>query len=274
GVSTRAAAESAARAGFDVTAIDAFADADQHPAVRAISIPRPFTAHAAAAAASGIECDAVAYLANFENHPDAVRALSVDRTLWGNSPEVLHKVRDPQGLTRALRDRGIAAPAVRCPSAASHSHEAHKRQHEVPVDTEWLVKPLASGGGHGVRPWREGERVPNGCYLQQRIDGVPGAIAFVAARGRAVLLGVCRQLIGEPAFGAAGYRYCGSILNIAVEPPLVRAVSAIAETVSDESDLVGVNGIDFVAHSGEPYAIEVNPRWTASMEVVERAYDL
>src|SRR4030095_5614913 len=42
GVSTRAAAESAARAGFRVTSIDAFADLDQHPSVRALSMTRDF----------------------------------------------------------------------------------------------------------------------------------------------------------------------------------------------------------------------------------------
>src|SRR5262249_49843818 len=35
---------------------------------------------------------------------------------------------------------------------------------------------------------------------------------------------------------------------------------------------VGVNGIDFVARDGVPHAIEVNPRWCASMELVERAH--
>ncbi len=38
--------------------------------------------------------------------------------------------------------------------------------------------------------------------------------------------------------------------------------------------MVGLNGIDFVARDGVPYAIEVNPRWCASMELVERAYGL
>ena len=38
--------------------------------------------------------------------------------------------------------------------------------------------------------------------------------------------------------------------------------------------MVGVNGIDFVARDGSAYAIEVNPRWSASMELVERAYGL
>src|SRR5207249_1071931 len=66
GVSTRAAAESAARAGLAVTALDAFADVDQHPAVHASTLPGSFSARSAANAARTVECDAVAYLANFE----------------------------------------------------------------------------------------------------------------------------------------------------------------------------------------------------------------
>src|SRR5262249_42024191 len=49
-------------------------------------------------------------------------------------------------------------------------------------------------------------------------------------------------------------------------------VSALASVVAGEFGLVGVNGIDFVARDGVPYLIEVNPRWTASMELVEHAY--
>jgi predicted ATP-grasp superfamily ATP-dependent carboligase len=112
------------------------------------------------------------------------------------------------------------------------------------------------------------------------VDGTPGSVAFVAAGGRAVPIGVSRQLVGEEAFGAAGYRYCGNILappgdaQFARDETLVHAACALARVVVAEFDLVGVNGIDFVESSGVPYAIEVNPRWSASMELVERAYDL
>src|SRR6187549_3175210 len=89
GISTRAAAESAARAGFAVTAIDAFADLDQHAGVRSLSLRRDLgaavSAHAAARTARSIACDAVAYLSSFENHPRAVRALGAGRVLWGNA---------------------------------------------------------------------------------------------------------------------------------------------------------------------------------------------
>jgi predicted ATP-grasp superfamily ATP-dependent carboligase len=39
-----------------------------------------------------------------------------------------------------------------------------------------------------------------------------------------------------------------------------------------EFDLVGVNCIDFIARDGIAMPIEINPRWSASMELVERAH--
>ena len=265
GVSTRAAAESAARAGFSVTALDAFADADQHQAVRALSLRRDFGARfsprAAVRAARTLDYDVVAYLSSFENHPDAVRALAERGALWGNDAAALARVRDPLGLSRALRRRGLAAPATRA-SAPRH----------VPgggAPGRWLLKPRASGGGHGVRPYRGGD-VGRRSYLQERIKGVAGSVVFVAAGGRAAVLGVSRQLVGEAAFGATGFRYCGSVLG-AFDDALAGAAAVLAAAVAEEYGLVGVNGVDFVARDGVPHAVEVNPRWSASMELVERA---
>jgi predicted ATP-grasp superfamily ATP-dependent carboligase len=263
GASTRAAAESAARAGFAVTTIDGYADLDQHPHVRALSMPRdfsrPFTAHAAARASRTIACDAVVYLSSFENHPRAVRALADGRALWGNPPEVLARVRNPLLAADAMRARGLPAPAVRLGPERSPTTDANA----------WMLKPIRSGGGQRVRRWA-GDRVPRGHYLQERIDGVTGSVVFVAARGRAVPLGVSRQLIGDPVFGAGGYRYCGSLVS-AFDDALVRVACALADAAAAEFDLLGVNGIDFVAVAGTPYPIEINPRWSSSMELVERA---
>jgi uncharacterized protein len=285
GISTRAAAESAARAGFAVTAIDAFGDLDQHSAVRALSLPRDFgtavTARALAQAARTIECDAVVYLSNFENHPGAVSVLAAGRELWGNAPAVLQRVRDPALLARTLRRRGCAAATVREQVASKPPIDIARDPPEIlEAPDNWLVKPLASGGGHGIRPWRRGIRLPRGHYRQQLVEGTPGSVVFVAAGGRAVPLGVSRQLVGEHAFGAAGYRYCGSILGaagdaqFANDEALVRAAHALAGAVAAEFGVVGVNGVDFVARDGVPSAIEVNPRWSASMELVERVYGL
>jgi len=268
GVSTRAAAESAAKAGFDVIALDAFGDIDQHPAVRSVTLPRrgdlPFSAYDAAQAVRDVAADAAAYLSPFENHPGAVDELGSGRTLWGNPPEVLRRVRDPFVVAGSLRRRGFAAPITR-----------------VDVTSEagaWLIKPFRSGGGHGVRLWETGTRVARGFYVQERIDGVPASIVFVAANGRAVPLGISRQLAGDPAFGASGYRYCGSILASAADDVLTDAVSdrmtALACEAAAQFGLIGLNGIDCVIRDGTPYAIEINPRWCSSMELVERHYGM
>src|SRR5262245_15075940 len=128
GVSTRAAADSAARAGFDVTAIDGYADRDQHPAVRAIALTRhlggEYTAAHAAAAGAAIDCDAVAYLSNFENNPSTVAALTGSRTLWGNPPAVLRRVRDPFVVADVFDAAGLSTPRLLNPSNLSNPSNA------------------------------------------------------------------------------------------------------------------------------------------------------
>jgi hypothetical protein len=265
GVSTRAAAESAARAGFRVTAIDGYADLDQHPSVRALSmrrdVGRSATARGIARAAAPIECDGVVYLSPFENHPRAVATLGLGRALWGNSPEVLRRVRNPLLLAATLRKHGLAAPNVRL---------------NDPNDpNDWIAKPLRSGGGQRVSRWAGGQ-VRRGYYLQERIDGTPASVVLVAAPGRAVPLGVSRQLVGDPAFGARPYRYCGNIIAHLEDrqfdggAALVEEACALARVVAAEFGLTGVNGIDFLARGAVPHAIEVNPRWSGAVEVLER----
>jgi predicted ATP-grasp superfamily ATP-dependent carboligase len=265
-------AESAAVAGYAVCSLDAFGDLDQHPAVRAVSLPRdvgvPFTVDAVVRAAGRIETDVVAYLSPFENHPGAVERLARGRTLWGNGASVLRRVRRPGVVSRPA---GVSSP------------------------DRWLVKPRASGGGHGIEWWSPGNPVPAGSHVEPFIDGEPGSIVFVAA-GRAIVpLGLTRQLVGDAAFGATGFRYCGSILHVIPsaardrlgvipsaardrDPPdrglsqLFDSALHVARGVVTEFDLVGVNCIDFIARDGIAMPIEINPRWSASMELVERAH--
>ena len=277
GVSTRAAADSAARAGYAVTSLDAYGDLDQHPSVRMVCLPRdvgvPFTPHAAARAARDESADSVAYLSSFENHPRAVEVLATGRALWGNPPEVLRRVRDPFALSDVLRRRGFATPALGTGPRILGSGPRPDPRRDPRPDPALLLKPLRSGGGQGVRHWSGDARIPRGHYVQELIDGTPASIVFVAAGGRAIPLGISTQLVGRPSFGASGYRYCGNILQPCSDD-LFTSACALAQAVTEEFGLVGVNGVDFIARGRVPYAIEVNPRWSSSMELVERAYGL
>ncbi len=256
GLSTRAAAASAARAGYAVTAVDGFADLDQHPAVHALEVPGRFTATAAARIARTAPGGAVAYLSGFEHAPSAVAMLAAGRALWGNTPDTLRRVRHPATLAETLRREGLHAPEVS----------------GVPrADGVWLLKPVRSGGGHGIRPWTGGHALPRGTYLQAFVEGRTSSVQFVASGGRAVALGLTRQLVGDAAFGATGFTWCGGILEPAPDDALMRRAMRLAHVLARAFDLRGVNGVDVMDRDGELVPLEVNPRWTGALELVERA---
>jgi uncharacterized protein len=272
GVTARAIAVSAARAGYRVTAVDAFADRDLR-AVAEVIAPRPpltsrFDPLAAAIAAEGVPARLVAYTSNLENHPNAVERLARGRLLLGNSPAVLTRIRDPLVLSSMLRRRGFATPATRATPATN------------PRVSTWLLKPRRSGGGHGVAVWHRARSVPKGSYLQERIAGIPGSAIFAANGEGAVVLGLSRQIVGDSRFGAHGFRYCGSLLGSRTTPlfphqqQIFETCVAMASELTREFGLVGLNGIDFIARNGVPFPIEVNPRYSASMELLERAHGI
>jgi predicted ATP-grasp superfamily ATP-dependent carboligase len=269
GLTTRGLAVSAVRAGYRVTVVDGFGDLDLRAVAEVIAL-RPeegkrYGPLAAAVAGDAVPAGLAAYTSNLENYPAAVARLRDGRELLGNTPEVLSRVRNPIALMRLLRGQGFDSPDTRSTPVVARSHKT------------WLLKPRRSGGGHGITAWRMGAPVARSRYLQEQIAGIPGSIAFAADGQRAAVLGISRQLVGDARLGAAGFRYCGSLLGPSAAPVLPHQkklsviAAAMAQAVTREFRLVGLNGIDFIARDGIPYPIEVNPRCSASMELIERA---
>ena len=86
------------------------------------------------------------------------------------------------------------------------------------------------------------------------------------------LLGVTEQIIGDPAFGAAGYQYCGSIGPMQLSAIQTEALTHLGCALTERLGLSGVFGVDAVIDAaGTTWPVEVNPRYTASIEVLERA---
>jgi predicted ATP-grasp superfamily ATP-dependent carboligase len=85
--------------------------------------------------------------------------------------------------------------------------------------------------------------------------------------------------VGDTRLGVRGFRYCGSLLSdsgtlFGAGNSLLESATAQAAVLTAEFGLVGLNGLDFIVQDGVPYAIEVNPRYSASMELIERAHGL
>ncbi len=199
------------------------------------------------------------YTGALENHPALVGRLAAARPLYGNSADVLRAVRNPRLVAEAFDRAGLPRPAV-----------AFDAGHLPPSDT-WLCKPRRSAGGAHIEVWDGRCLVPRSCYLQELIAGTPHSAVYLAAGGRAIVLGITRQLVGLEWTGAAGFRYCGSIGPARLRGTAIEAFASIGDVLASSFGLVGLFGVDAIVNADGVWPVEVNPRYTASVEVLERA---
>jgi predicted ATP-grasp superfamily ATP-dependent carboligase len=265
GASARALAQSAAAAGWEVHAADLFGDADLLAvAERAERLdPSDYPAGLAAAAAS-MPAAPWCYTGALENHAALIDAITAARPLAGNRGDAVRAVRDPRTLEHAAHAAGLRYP------------ETHATPDIVPIDGSFLVKPLASAGGRGIRPWRgdHGTTPDAGRVWQRRIGGIPHAAAFLIDRHGPRLIGLSRQLVAAPWCHAGPFSYCGSVVvpPAAVRPAVADQMVRLGAMLAERFRLVGAVGVDMILDpDGVAWVVEVNPRFTASMELHERA---
>lgn len=249
GASGRAAAFSALRAGFAPSVIDLFADADLERVAPVRRISRGDYPHGVIDMARLVEPMPWMYTGGLENWPDVVAAISAERELIGNGPEVLRKVRDPFAVAAMLTADGVPHPrVVREPSPGGR----------------WLCKPLRGAGGTGIR-FAPADNARGEVYFQEFIEGESQSAVFRDDE----LLGVTRQLVGERWLHAAPFQYCGSIGPLKLISSEKAAWLRIASALRSWAGLHGIFGIDAVMRDGLPWPVEINPRYTASVEVLE-----
>jgi uncharacterized protein len=266
GASTRSAAASAVRAGFQPLAADLFGDADLQRIATTTRV-RPYP--------DGfldwmrtVEPPCWMYTGALENYPELVDQMAWIAPLLGNAGDVLARVRSAWELSDALRGAGLLFP------------ETRESAEGLPHDGSWLAKTYSGASGSGVRIL---SREPPGGYpaeseeireekpcFQKRIDGTPCAAVYVAAESGAQLLGITRQIIGEPWVRAHGFQYAGSIGPWPIAEASCKTLERLGNVLSEQFELVGLFGVDFILDGERVWTVEVNPRYTASVEIVER----
>jgi predicted ATP-grasp superfamily ATP-dependent carboligase len=274
GISTRGMAESAKTAGYDLVTIDYFGDYDQKSWCENLSLKRDLNLSFGSAqlfeASRDLKFDAVAYTSNLENHAEVIKKFEAagaeeNYSLLGNSADVLSRVRHWPTLFGFLQKQGIPVPKTIYGGQQPGANDKRR----------WLRKPIQSGGGHDIGFWERDRSVGTAFVLQEQLPGISASASFVANGKECVVLGLTEQLIGRPEFGARDFRYCGNILPLTAVPGAVLTqVRDIATRLTREFKLVGVNGLDFMLQEGQVFFLEVNPRYSASMELIERAYGL
>ena len=108
-------------------------------------------------------------------------------------------------------------------------------------------------------------------YFQEYIPGIPAAALYVASSEETRLVGLTKQLVGETWLHARPFQYCGSIGPLDPSPSLRAELEEIGKVLTQGCQLRGLFGIDGVLAAERFWPVEVNPRYTASVEVLERA---
>jgi uncharacterized protein len=260
GASARAAAYSALRAGLTPSCLDLFADADLRAAAESRRVPPADYPHSFLALLRDAPAGPVVYTGGLENHPQLIAAIANDRPVWGNHAESLRRSRDPFFVCQLLDDAGLLSPRL-----AGGSPRA---------GGDWLRKPFGGAGGADVSIAKADELPSAAFYHQQFVPGPSYAAVFCALGDCSALLGVTEQLVGEEWLNAQPFQYCGSIGPVDLQSSVRDALKMVGEVLRSGCGLRGLFGIDFILNEGRPWPVDVNPRYTASMEVLEHATGL
>lgn len=261
GASARALCEMASREGLQVDAIDLFCDSDVQTragtCLKSVDFPDDLPT-----LAQRMEPSPWMYVGGLENYPDVVRTLAERQELLGVDAETLRRVRDPANLFSV-----VTGPP--CRDRPPNGEDA---------DT-WLLKPFRSGGGLGIQPFRAADNSvasgngPEEClallqrgthYLQQRIVGRSLSTTFLGAGARSLPLASFAALQAP-----ATWTYLGSVGPLTLDASLQSWVEEAGSRIASEFRLPGLWGLDWILdRDGTPWALEVNPRWTATCELI------
>ena len=254
GFSTRHVALSAHRAGYDVFAVDHFCDADLRK--NTISCMQ-FEELADLPVLIRKMCDTFAI--------DAIIPTSGAETLdnlpvliLGTDPHTAGQFLNKDFVQNWFSSLNIPVPPLLEPG-------------EFPA----MLKPVSGSGGwrnmvvrspDDIKAWKEA--FPGEPFLLQKIvPGIPASVCCVAGCGRARALAVNRQILRDE--GPYRFGFAGSLTPF--DHPMQEKMISCAERAAAASGCLGILGIDFMVSDDEIYAIELNPRFVATLDTIEAA---
>jgi len=260
GGSTRAAARSARRAGYHPVCADLFADCDLHEIAEIVpvrqypdSLPQDVT---------GLSTDGWIFTGALENRPDLISHLQANNCLGpllGTSLG-LETLRDPWQVVACLRQAGIPSLDILPETAPPRPNGA------------WIRKPRNSAGGRAIAIWDEEAAAHPLCephFFQRRAVGQPLSALFHAGTGGTTLLGMTQPLIEPELCPPEPFSYAGSLAPADVPADVAGRVLELGQCLTTRG-LRGVFGLDLVVcDAGIPWLLEVNPRYPASLELLE-----
>jgi predicted ATP-grasp superfamily ATP-dependent carboligase len=197
----------------------------------------------------------VVYGSGFEHHPESLHFLNSRLTILGNDPDVFVRQLDKPVFFSALDALNIPYPEVafNAPECAG----------------DWLLKPMQGQGGIGIKHYHAGDEAKEAVYWQRFQPGTSCSVLFLADGQQAQVVGFNSQwlirLSETQEFVFSGVANCTNLsdANKAVITDWVRKMVPVF-------GLKGLNSLDFIHADGRSYALEINPRPSASMQLYDQ----
>lgn len=260
GISTRALLESVGQARSNCLSIDFFSDRDTRSGLLNSIRIHDFADALLHCVREGdpMRRTGILWAGGIENNIEVARSVEHCRQLRnvGCSFESMKNVRDPHAVADALKQAGIPALDIRSTLAAGE-------------ESQWIVKPLKSGGGDKVHLLEDAKAPfdPDYQYLQRLVHGPVYGASFIGRGKSAELIGCCRHLLSTSS--KSPFRYEGSIGPMSMTQLVTRKLSAIGNVLANKFELRGWFGMDVVVNMEQVWLLEINPRFTSSMELLD-----
>ena len=276
GLSARMLAQSAARAGLRVVALDVFGDRDTREAAElwfdigagqlSIDYARLVAALERAARLPGL----IGWIDGSGLEPfvaQLCRTRGLPRFI-GNPAEASAAVREPRRFFALLDALDIPHPAVAFTRPADGATEGATEAQG------WLVKHADGCGGTHIEPAAavSDSRVAAQEYFQRRSTGRSLSALFIAACGNARVLGFAEQFtckMGNLPFVHAGSM--GPLGPLDLPPPVEARVRAAIAALCARTGLTGINSCDFLLDGDAFELLEINTRSSSTMTLYETA---
>jgi predicted ATP-grasp superfamily ATP-dependent carboligase len=227
-----------------------------------------------------IQIDFVMIGSGFDDDADALKPLTRESTLLGNSIKTIQGARDFSKIDRIAKRVGVNRPKEFITSTDSVHDDIEM------IGYPCLLRPIKSGGGRGIRFIRNSTDLDRYAQryleekrpfrLQEYIHGLDLSTSVLGSKDGSVCISVQGQLIGMPSAGLnCGFTYCGNYFPAPLNEQTYRHLADISEMLCTQLHLIGSNGFDFIRNSkGESWLSEVNPRIQGTLEMLESASSL
>lgn len=261
-MSARPFVQAAAAGGYEVIALDAFADRDTAQLASSLHALK-YSDGAFDAAGLEVALKEIAlqgplglvYGSGFETQPALLGLAEQYMPLIGNSVRVVRNMKRAITFFALLDVLNIPRPPV----------GLQQMPDEELATGAWLTKRNGGSGGTHIR--RASAEIPlePGSYYQQEIQGVPVSLLFAADGMNVKEVGFNQQWLAPTAL--MPYRYGGAVSRAELPQAVRQQLLAAAQKLTSAVGLRGLNSLDGIMQGERLWVLELNPRLTATFDL-------